>query len=130
MMNNACLLKTSTDHPIGKDFAATGVVLDLTKSEIRHRDGTRSELSSCQVALLACLARKAGTPVSRDEILEQVWKLDPRRIFTRTIDMHVSLLRKKLGDPAEKPVLLLTVHGVGYMLRNTAMFANAIEQYA
>jgi DNA-binding response OmpR family regulator len=127
MMNNACLPKMSADHLVAKRLAAGGVVLDLAKSEIRHPDGTRSELSTCQAALLACLARKAGTPVSRDEILEQVWKVDPRRMFTRTIDMHISLLRKKLGDLPEKPALLVTVHGVGYMLRSTAIFSDSID---
>jgi DNA-binding response OmpR family regulator len=65
---------------------------------------------------LACLARKAGTPVSRDEILAQVWRLDPRRTTTRTIDVHVSRLRKKLEDDVDVPKVLITVHGKGYML--------------
>jgi DNA-binding response OmpR family regulator len=60
-------------------------------------------MSSCEAALLACLARKFGLPVSRGEILSQVWQLDPKRTVTRTIDMHVSLLRKKLGDIARTP---------------------------
>jgi len=51
------------------------------------------------------------------EILAEVWKLDPQRTVTRTIDMHISVLRKKLGDLAKTPEVLLTVHGVGYMLR-------------
>lgn len=90
--------------------------LDWAQREIRHRDGRRNQLSARETALLACLARKAGNPVSRDEILSQVWQLDPRRTATRTIDMHISLLRRKLDDDADRPMILITVHGVGYML--------------
>jgi len=79
--------------------------------------------------LLACLARKPGTPVSRAEILAQVWKLDPRRTVTRTIDMHISLLRKKLGDIAKTPMVLLTVHGVGYMLHGSGNGSNRTLQF-
>ena len=57
-----------------------------------------------------------GRAILRDEILEQVWRVDPRRINTRTVDMHVSLLRAKLHDDGARPQVLLTVHGRGYML--------------
>jgi DNA-binding response OmpR family regulator len=127
MMNNVCLPNTSADHQTPKDSRANPVVLDLARSEIRHDDGRRHELSARQVALLAFLATKAGSPVSRDEILAQVWNLDPRNIFTRTIDMHISALRRKLGDPAQNPVLLVTVHGVGYMLRKNPVFQKGID---
>lgn len=101
---------------VGSNFAKVNVVVDWTRREICHRGGRRCKLSTREAALLACLARKAGTPVSRDEILLQVWKLDPGRTTTRTIDMHVSLLRRKLEDDADRPSVLITVHGVGYML--------------
>ena len=96
--------------------AGANVVVDWERGEIRHRSGRRCKLSAREKTLLACLARRAGTPVSRDEILLQVWRLDPRRTATRTIDMHISFLRRKLDDDTDRPSALITVHRVGYMI--------------
>ena len=54
--------------------------------------------------------------MSRDEILERVWRLNPRRLITRTIDMHVAHLRDKLRDNPFSPRILFTVRGTGYMI--------------
>jgi DNA-binding response OmpR family regulator len=89
--------------------------VDLARGEVRHSDGSRCELSERETELLRYLASNAGRVVSRDEILDRVWHLDPQRIITRTIDMHVAHLRGKLGDNAERPRVLRTVHGYGYM---------------
>lgn len=95
---------------------ARAIVVDLAHREVRHGDGRRCRLSKREAGLLACLARKVGVPVSRDELLAQVWRLDPGRTLTRTVDMHVSMLRRKLGDAARTPAMVLTVNGKGYML--------------
>ncbi len=90
-------------------------VADLERSEIRHDDGNRDELSGREADLLRYLAANPGRPVSRDEILQQVWHLDPRRLITRTIDMHIANLRDKLHDDPGNPKVLFTVRGEGYM---------------
>ena len=89
---------------------------DLARSEIRFENGKRSELSEREVELLRYLATNPGRAISRDEILLRVWRLDPKRMATRTIDMHVANLREKLRDDAENPRVLLTVRGKGYMI--------------
>lgn len=91
-------------------------VADLARSEIRFNNGERCELSEREVQLLHYLAANAGRAISRDEILLRVWRLNPKRMETRTIDMHVANLREKLHDNSESPKLLLTVRGRGYML--------------
>jgi DNA-binding response OmpR family regulator len=88
---------------------------DLERSEIRHNNGQRQELSEREVELLRYLAANSGRAISRDEILLRVWRLDPRRMVTRTIDMHIANLRDKLRDDPEHPQILLTVRGKGYM---------------
>jgi DNA-binding response OmpR family regulator len=62
--------------------------------------------------LLALLIREAGRVVRRERIMEEVWD-DERRGSTKTLDMHVSSLRRKLGDDPSRPRLLRTVRGVG-----------------
>jgi DNA-binding response OmpR family regulator len=90
-------------------------VADLTRAEIRHDDGRRDELSARETELLGYLAANADRPVSRDEILQRVWRLNPRRLITRTIDMHIANLRDKLRDDPGHPRVLVTVRGRGYM---------------
>lgn len=89
---------------------------DLARSEVRFNNGKRAELSEREVELLRYLATNPGRAISRDEILMRVWRLDPKRMTTRTIDMHVANLREKLRDEAENPRVLLTVRGKGYMI--------------
>jgi DNA-binding response OmpR family regulator len=101
-------------RPVGKIILPAGVA-DLDRREIRFQDGTRAELSEREVELLRYLASNAGRAISRDEILLRVWRLDPKRMETRTIDMHVANLREKLRDNPDKPKVVLTVRGKGYM---------------
>lgn len=92
-----------------------GGVADLARCEIRYDDGKRCELSEREIELLRYLASNAGRAISRDEILIRVWRLNPKRMETRTIDMHIANLREKLRDDPEEPKVLLTVRGKGYM---------------
>ena len=99
------------------------LTIDLRRGEIRHGPIRRHKLSRLESALLGCLLGQAGRPVSRGELLTAVWRLDPVRTVTRTVDMHISMLRKKLGEESGKPALLLTVYGVGYMMAPRAQGA-------
>lgn len=92
-------------------------VADLARREVRWKNGQRAELSEREVELLRYLAAHAGRAISRAEILLRVWRLDPKRLATRTIDMHVAHLREKLRDDPNDPRVLLTVRGKGYMVR-------------
>jgi DNA-binding response OmpR family regulator len=91
-------------------------VADLARREVRHRGGGRELLSEREADLLRYLAAHRGRVLSRDEILRRVWRLDPKSVATRTIDMHVASLRQKLRDDAGEPAIVLTVRGAGYML--------------
>ena len=95
-------------------------VADLARREARFNDGSRTELSEREVELLRYLATNPGRAISRDEILMRVWRLDPKHLETRTIDMHIANLRSKLREHAAEPRVLLTVRGKGYMLGERA----------
>ncbi len=110
------VLRRSPERP--SDIARIGIqnaTIDLARAELRFADGSRSELSEREVELLAYLARNRGRAISREEILSRIWKLEPRGVDTRTIDMHVARLREKLRDDATQPRIILTVRGKGYM---------------
>jgi DNA-binding response OmpR family regulator len=90
-------------------------LVDLARREVRFRNGRRAELSEREVELTRYLAANSGRAISRDEILANVWRLTPKGISTRTIDMHIARLREKLGDDPAEPAVILTVRGQGYM---------------
>ena len=77
------------------------------------RDGRPIELTLKEYELLLYLLKNRARVVSREELLTKVWGID----FvgeTRTLDMHIGTLRKKLSDDAENAHLIKTVRGVGY----------------
>jgi DNA-binding response OmpR family regulator len=88
---------------------------DFARREVRFQDGTRVDLSERELELLSYLARNRGRAISRDELLSNVWRIQPDGISTRTIDMHIARLREKLRDDPTRPAILLTVRGQGYM---------------
>ncbi|WP_234047178.1 response regulator transcription factor [Luteolibacter pohnpeiensis] len=74
---------------------------------------TPLDLTTLEFSILLSLMKAKGRVKSREDLLEDV---SERRfdIFDRSIDVHISQLRKKLGDDAKKPRFILTVRGVGY----------------
>jgi DNA-binding response OmpR family regulator len=71
------------------------------------------ELTSKEFDLLGLLVAEAGKVVTREQIMRQVW--DSKWWgSTKTLDMHVSWLRRKLGDDAHNPQFITTVRGVGF----------------
>ncbi len=78
-------------------------------------DGRSIELTPREFDLLAYLAQRAGTVVSKRELLAEVWR-QPYGATEKTIDVHLSWLRRKLGETADEPRLLHTVRGVGVRL--------------
>jgi len=68
-----------------------------------------------EIRLLECLARHGGQPVSRQDLLREVWGYSPYAL-TRTIDTTVRRVRKKLEPDPSRPRFLLTCYGVGYAL--------------
>jgi DNA-binding response OmpR family regulator len=90
--------------------------IDLERCEVALGDGGSRALSEKEVQLLGYLAACQGRPISRQELLQRVWGLDPRGVTTRTIDMHVARLREKLDDHDEGRRMIVTVRARGYML--------------
>ena len=82
-------------------------------------DGSELELSPKEFDLLRYLAERPGKVVSKRELLAEVWR-EPYGGAEKTIDVHLSWLRKKLGETAADPRFLRTVFGVGVKLVDPA----------
>lgn len=89
-----------------------GGTVDFQRSVIDFADGRHEELSEREAGLLRYLIDSGGRLITREEILRNLWNLDPDRTETRTIDMHIMHLRAKLGDKDQQ--VLTTVRGKGY----------------
>jgi two-component system KDP operon response regulator KdpE len=90
----------------------------LTVEPRSHRvtyAGRSVELAPKEFDLLAYLAARAGAVVTRRELLSEVWQL-PYGGSDKTVDVHLSWLRRKLGESGAEPRLLQTVRGVGVRL--------------
>ncbi len=78
-------------------------------------DGRELPLTSYEFEILRVLAERAGRVLSR-ELLMELAKGSAEESFDRSIDVHISRLRHKLGDDPKRPRLLKTVRGSGYLL--------------
>ncbi|MEA2386583.1 MAG: two-component system, OmpR family, response regulator RegX3 [Thermoleophilaceae bacterium] len=89
-----------------------GLRLDPAKREVT-RDRQPVEVTRKEFELLALLMAEAGTVVTRERLIDEVWDVNWFG-STKTLDVHVSGLRKKLGDDPASPRWLHTHRGVGF----------------
>lgn len=93
-------------------FDVNGVQLDVSARRA-YVDGEELALSAKEYDLLTVLVREAGSVVTRDDLMREVWGAEWWG-STKTLDMHISWLRRKLGDDATNPRRITTVRGVGF----------------
>jgi DNA-binding response OmpR family regulator len=111
------LLRRATDDKSEKlpdELRFDDVVVDFRRCEAL-KGATAVELTRKEFGVLRLLAAKSGEVVSRDDLLNGVWGYDSYP-NTRTVDVHIALLRSKLEDNPSAPRRLITVHGMGYKL--------------
>jgi len=115
------VLRRSPERPLDVcRFGIPGGQIDLARCEVQFDDGHREELSEREVELLRYLAANPGRAIAREEILANVWRINPKGLTTRTVDMHIARLREKLRDSPAEAAILLTVRGKGYMIKTDA----------
>ncbi len=105
--------------------SAAPPVVELVAGPLRVCEETHSaalgdealDLTTLEFAILTALIKAKGRVKTRERLIEEV---SARRfdVFDRSIDVHVSSLRKKLGDDAKQPRFIRTIRGIGYMLQD------------
>lgn len=115
---NARLRRSSAYSKTGplESLELDPVKIDLKESEVIKPGNEVIELTTREVELIRYLVANANEPISRDELLEKVWRYE-FSTNTRTVDVHISKLRAKIEMHADDPRYLVTLHGVGYMLK-------------
>jgi two-component system, OmpR family, alkaline phosphatase synthesis response regulator PhoP len=99
-------------HPSGECLRFGDIEVDAIRSEVR-KDGIVLPLAVQEYRLLLFMLAHEGETLSRDRLLEEVWGYDVE-VESRTVDVHVSSLRQKLGDHPSRPRWIVTVRGFGY----------------
>ncbi|MGW5361703.1 response regulator transcription factor [Actinopolymorpha pittospori] len=99
-----------SESPAETDGA--GVRIDA-ESRRAWLDGDELHLTAKEFDLLRVLVREVGRVVTRDQLMREVWETTWWS-STKTLDMHISWLRRKLGDDASDPRFITTVRGVGF----------------
>jgi DNA-binding response OmpR family regulator len=106
------LLRRSDAPEEQGDVRAQDIRVDLAGRRVWHGD-RELELAPKEFDLLALLVRQAGRVVDRERIMADVWDTTWMG-STKTVDMHISWLRRKLGDDAGDPRYITTIRGVGF----------------
>jgi len=107
------ILRRVQEPPRGIDFYRfDDIELDFIKYEAR-KTGRLIPLTALEFALLHFLVQNKGRVVHRNEVLDSVWGKDVY-VDARTVDKHISLLRKKFEDDPQEPKYILGVRGIGY----------------
>ncbi len=104
------VVRRRQQRPEVDGVAGRGIRIDLAARAVTA-DGAAIALTTKEFDLLAALARRPGTAVSRDQILDEVWG-DAFAAASRSFDVHLTQLRAKLPDPTA----ITTIRGFGYRL--------------
>ncbi|MBK7641734.1 MAG: response regulator transcription factor [Planctomycetes bacterium] len=99
-------------RPVELDLPG-GIKVDLSRLEV-HRDGQVLPLTPREGDILAYLIKNHHRVVTRDDLLLDVWHYKSANVETRTVDIHIVGLRRKVEPNAAEPTLIQTVRGKGY----------------
>jgi len=108
------VLRRGAPAAADREIVVGQLVVD-PKARTVDLEGRRLDLTRKEFDLLLALAERAGTVVSKKELLAEVWR-QPYGGADRTVDVHLSWLRRKLGETADEPRYLHSVWGVGIRL--------------
>ncbi|QXM05830.1 response regulator transcription factor [Crassaminicella indica] len=98
-----------------KNIKVNDIVIDVEKHEVT-KNGEHIELTLKEFELLKILAKNRGKVLSRNFLLDEIWGYD---YFgeTRTVDVHIRHLRKKIEDNDKYPIYIETIRGIGYKMK-------------
>lgn len=101
-----------------KPLYVRDLVVDLAGCELT-RNGAVIPLSPTEFRLIRALAENAGRVLSRGQLLDSVWETRAEDVYSRTVDVHIGRLRRKIEDDIRQPNYIVTVAGMGYKLRDS-----------
>jgi DNA-binding response OmpR family regulator len=116
----ALLRRTAASAGNGAAIERFGNVEVNVSARTVRRAGDPVSLTPREFDLLIALLRRGGAVASRSDLLREVWQWENTDITTRTVDIHVAELRRKLEDDPSDPRHILTARKAGYRIRQSA----------
>ena len=115
----AVLRRSAERTQVAKDrVTIASRTIDFAKRQVTLPDHSHVEITERESELLAFLIANPDRAISREELLRYVWKINPKGLETRTVDMLIARLRERLQDKSDTPAIIATVRGQGYRLAN------------
>lgn len=111
---HAVLRRTQAAPEADGAITAAGVRVDPARREA-SLDGARLDLTTTEFDILRALVAAAGRVIPRERLMELA-RGEEWAAYERSVDVHVSHLRKKLGDDPRRPLIIKTIRGVGYLV--------------
>ena len=108
----AILRRTQYSNNNHNSFTIQNLSIDFLKHEVK-KDGAIVDLTLKEFELLEHLVKNRGKVLTRDVLLDKIWGYEYIG-ETRTVDVHIRHLRKKIEDDDSKPKLIETIRGIGY----------------
>ena len=108
----ALIRRTTGGARAAEVYGFGDVLVDFKRAELKKR-GEAVEVTARELKLLEYFIAHRGEVIPRERLLDQVWEYDSAPL-TRTVDMHVAKLRKKIEDDPADPRFVVTVHRMGY----------------
>jgi two-component system response regulator RegX3 len=113
----AVLRRSRTGVALATEIHLAGDIAIDTRNLSGSRAGEPMQFTRREIDILQYLQHNSDRPVSREELLTRVWGYDRTAdIETRTVDIHIAKLRRKIESDAKEPRNLITVRGAGYRL--------------
>ena len=95
--------------------------IDVRNLSLANGNKTEIHFTRREMQVIEYLQKHKERPVSREELLSKIWGYRPEmEIETRTVDIHIAKIRKKIEATPKQPVFLVTVRGAGYRLKSLA----------
>ncbi len=110
----AVLRRSGSAPSAGQVLRAGPIAVDPDRRTVTL-DDTPVELTTTEFEILRTLVANAGRVITRERLMELA-RGEDYAAFDRSVDVHVSHIRRKLGDDARKPVFVKTVRGIGYVV--------------
>ena len=108
------VLRRASPETVAERLVAGNIVVDVPARSVRVAE-REVELTGIEFDILVALVRRAGRVVPREALLSEAGRGDVA-VGERTVDVHISHLRQKLGDDPRAPRIIRTVRGIGYVL--------------
>ena len=110
------VLRRANDAPTDLDTLSAGALtIDVDRRQVRPEMAKPIELTTTEFEILRTMVANAGRVIGRDRLMELA-RGEDFASFDRSVDVHISHIRKKLGDDPRRPTYVKTVRGVGYTI--------------